>query len=173
MRFVASPRSWRSMPAISRVHGRCSICWASRGAFRLSQFLRLGKCLDDVVESAISHERRNGGIFPDKVVIGVHGEKDTDCGGRQRLVFGAVGLTQVLGVPQVLAGLAAKHFPQSQEVRRSDQHAECDAVAVAPFVVKATYSWHLERLLGQAGTVFYAWLPGAVLEVWAPSPAVE
>jgi hypothetical protein len=93
--------------------------------------------------------------------------------GGSALYLGLWAVTQVLGAPQVLAGLAAKHLPQSQEVRRSDQHAECDAVAIAPFVVKATYSWHLERLLGQAGTVFYAWLPGAVLEVWAPPPAVE
>jgi hypothetical protein len=93
--------------------------------------------------------------------------------GGSALYLGLWAVTQVLGAPQVLAGLAAKHLPQSQEVGRSDQHAERDPVAIAPFVVKATYSWHLERLLGQAGTVFYAWLPGAVLEVWAPPPANE
>jgi hypothetical protein len=89
------------------------------------------------------------------------------------LYLGLWAVTQVLGVPQVLTGLATKHLPPPQNVRRHDQHAECDAVAIAPFVVKANYSWHLEPLLGQAGTVFYAWVPGAALEAWTPPPAVE
>jgi hypothetical protein len=64
----------------------------------------------------------------------------------------------------VLAGLAARHLPPPQEIRGLDQYAECDAVAIAPFVVKATYSWHLGPLMGEAGTVFSLWLAGVALE---------
>jgi len=66
--------------------------------------------------------------------------------------------TQIFGVPRVRAAVVAKQLPSPSEVARAPAgRANCDAIAVAPFIVRARYSWQLQPLLGEAGTVFYGW----------------
>jgi hypothetical protein len=80
--------------------------------------------------------------------------------------------TQTFGVPRVRAAVVAKRLPAPSEVARAPAgRASCDAVAVAPFVVRARYRWHRgQPLLGEAGIVFYGWLGGSGFEAWRSKP---
>ena len=79
--------------------------------------------------------------------------------------------TQIFGVPRVRAAVEAKRLPSPSEVARTPAgRASCDAVAVAPFVVRARYSWQLQPLLGEVGIVFYGWLGGSGFEAWRSKP---
>jgi hypothetical protein len=79
--------------------------------------------------------------------------------------------TQAFGVPRVRAAVVAKRLPAPSEMAHAPAgRASCDAVAVAPFVVRARYSWQLQPLLGEAGTVFYGWLGGSGFEAWRSKP---
>ena len=79
--------------------------------------------------------------------------------------------TQAFGVPRVRAVVVAKRLPTPSELARAPAgRASCDAVAVAPFVVRARYSWQLQPLLGEVGTVFYGWLGGSGFEAWRSKP---
>jgi hypothetical protein len=75
--------------------------------------------------------------------------------------------TQVVGVPRVLAEVAVHHLPSNDRVRVPGQRAQCGAVAVAPFLIKADYSFYLAPLAGGSGTIYYAWVGGAAHEAFS------
>jgi hypothetical protein len=89
------------------------------------------------------------------------------------LYLGLWGVTQLVGVPRVRAAVAAKHLPPPEQIWRPGQYRSCHAKAVAPFLVKATYYWHLEDLLGEIGEGFYVWLGPIVVEGWARPTLME
>jgi len=81
--------------------------------------------------------------------------------------LGLWGATQWFGVPRVRAAVSRQHLPPPEKIRRPDQVAECTAVAVAPFLIKAAYYWHLGPLIGEGGAAFHIWFGGSGLEIWA------
>jgi hypothetical protein len=74
--------------------------------------------------------------------------------------------TQVVGVPRVLAEVAVHHLPSNEQVKAPGQRAHCGAFAIAPFLIKADFSYYLAPLAGGAGTIYYAWVGGAAHEAF-------
>lgn len=80
--------------------------------------------------------------------------------------LGLWGVTQLFGVPRVRAAVAREHLPRPKEIKHPDQTAESGAVAIAPFLIDAGYSWRLGPLIGEAGSAYYVWFGGSGFQIW-------
>jgi hypothetical protein len=77
---------------------------------------------------------------------------------------GLWGLTQVVGSAQVRAAVAERYIPVADCPRLRACH--WDAVAVAPFLVKAEYFWDSGTLAGGGANLLYAWFGLVRLQVF-------
>lgn len=90
--------------------------------------------------------------------------------GRRRLIGAAIfyvglwGVTQLIGTGPVRAIVAERNLPGADCPRL--RSCECDAVAVAPLLVKAAYFWDSGTLAGGGAKLLYVWLGPLRLQVW-------
>jgi hypothetical protein len=80
------------------------------------------------------------------------------------LYLGLWGLTQVMGSAQVRAAVAKEYLPGADCPRFPA--CECEAVAVAPFLVRARYLWNSGTLAGGGAKLLYAWFGPARVQLW-------
>jgi hypothetical protein len=82
------------------------------------------------------------------------------------LYVGLWSLTQFVGTAQVQAMVAKEHLPGAGADCPRLLRCECDAVAVAPFLITAHYFWTTGNLAGGGAKVLYAWLGPARVQIW-------